>query len=377
MSKVFIVQGLRTPTGVFDGSLKSYTEQKLAAAVMKELFKRAGECHQTLDEVVIGCGKQTSVPSNIARHAALVAGLPDAAPAYTVQRQSASGMQAVANGYWLVKSGNARMVMAGGAESMSNIPREIHDARFEFSENTRIVFDPIEAQLAGAQPKEQYGALTAESVAENIVKQYGLSGEALREYAEASAEKAKARTAGEHILTLEVRKGKTKEIMECDELYPQPEPLARPADGAAVCLLAGEELVKRLNLQVCGEILSVGISAGEPSGFGWIGGEAVARALKKAGLDISQIGMVECNEMSAAQALALKSELTGLGATDLEKTFNCEGGGLITGSAWGAAGSAMLVDLLYRMNREGVSIGLAVTPAEGGQSMAMILRARV
>ena len=374
MKRVCVVSALRTPTGIFDGNLKSLSEQQLCAAIMEKVYDNAGVGSYKVDEIIIGNAKQTSVPSNLAKHAALMTKIPDEVPAYTVHRQSASGLQAAANGFWLIKSGLANIVMVGGTESMSNIPREIHNARYEFNENTKIVFDPIAAQLEGAQPSETYGKLTAADISENIAKLYGLKGSELVDYARLSYEKAQKRTPGSHILPLEVKKGKKMELVSADELYEQPNIIARPADAAAVCLLAGEEAVNKLNLPVLGELVSVGFSAGNADGKGWIGEGAVASALKKAHMDIKQVGLIECNEMFAAQSLALKKELEKMGIQNLEKIFNSEGGGLALGSAWGACGAVLTVDLLHRMNSSDTTAGIVATPAEGGQTMAAVFK---
>lgn len=366
MSKVFIVSALRTPIGTFDGNLRGFSEQQLCAELMKNMNDG-----NKYDEIIIGNAKQTSTPSNLARHAALLAGISQEVPAYTVQRQSASGLQAIANGYWLIKSGLANTVMAGGAESMSNIPIEIHNARFAFNENTKIVFDTITAHLEGAQPEEIYGKLTAEQISENIAKLYGLSEDDLRRYASSGVEKAQKRTTETYILPLEVRKKKATEVIDTDELYARPESIARPADGAALCLLTNEE-----SGAVLGEVLSFGFSAGEPEHKGWIGEGAVISALKKANLSIHQIGLIECNEVFASQTLALKKELVKMGAQNLDNTFNTEGGGLVLGSTWGGAGAILTVDLLNRMNKKGIQHGMVVVPAEGGQVMAAIFKGR-
>ena len=374
MKKVYVVSALRTPVGILDGNLKSLSEQQLCAACMEKVFDNAGIGSYTADEIIIGCAKQTSVPSNLAKHAALMTKIPETVPAYTVHRQSASGLQAVANGFWLIKSGLANIAAAGGVESMSNIPREIHNARYEFNENTKIVFDPIAAQLEGAQPPETYGKLTGKIISQNISKLYGFDESELLDYALMSLEKAKARSSNDHILPLEVKKGKKVETVNADEFYEFPNTIAPVADAAAVCLLADEETVNKLKLPVLAEIVSVGFSAGDPGGKGLIGERAVALALKKAETDINRIGLIECNEMFAAQSLALKKELKKMGLLNSDKIFNSEGGALATGSAWGACGAVMTVDLLNRMKSSDTAAGIVVTPAEGGQAMAAVFK---
>ena len=374
MNKVYIISGMRTPLGIYDGKLQAFTEQQLLSLLIKAMIEKDKVDPSLLDEIIIGCGKQTSTPSNIARHAALMAEIPYEVPAYTVQCQSASGLQAVAKGYWQIKSEASEMVLVGGVESMTNIPREIHDARYHFDRQTKVVYEPISAQLVGAQPEESYGALSNVAVAETIAENYGISQAEILSYAAGSHIKAKLRQSANHIIPVEVKKKKAVEIVNCDEIYEHADWIAKPADGAGLCLLAKEETATRLNLPVLGSIQAIGISAGDPSGAGWIGTEAVKKALAKANLLMAQIGLIAYNEIFAASALAMKEELVKLGATNIDEIFNRDGGSLSTGNAWGAMGTILLIDLLHQMKEENIPYGLAIAPAEGGQVVACIVK---
>lgn len=160
VNRVMLVSAARTPLGAFCGRLESLPEQQLGAAAMGETVRRAGIDPALIDEVIAGIAKQTSRPSNGGRHAMLLARLPEKIPAYTVQRQSASGLQAVANGYWAIRCGDAEVILAGGMESMSQIPFEIRNARYDFTGKNRQISDAIPDQETGAQPEERYGKLT-------------------------------------------------------------------------------------------------------------------------------------------------------------------------------------------------------------------------
>lgn len=331
-----------------------------------------------IDEIVVGTAKQTSLPSNCARHAALLAKLPDNVPAYTVQRQSASGLQAIANGFWSIGSGNAEIILAGGTESMTLAPREIHDARYVFNNQTRIIFDPFATQLEGAQPVEQYGKLTLELLVENLTKKYGLSKVEMADFAAGSLEKAKSSGGKAHLLPLAFKKGKVTGTICQDELYSSPRDIAGAADAAAMCLLTSRHYAEKMSLAVLGEILAVGISAGDPAADGLVGTQAVTAALKNAGLTMRDIGLIEINELSAAQCLVCSKELQALGLTQsqISAKVNVGGGALATGSAWGAAGAVLFADLIHRLRENNVANGLIVVPAEGGQTMAMVIRAQ-
>ena len=375
MEKVIIVATVRTPVGIFDGKLKGISEQELGALVMLEVLERSGLDPETIDEVILGTAKQTSTPSNCARHAVLKAKLPVSIPAYTVHRQSASGIQAIANAFWAIRSKDAKAIIAGGTESMSQIPREIHNARFSFNESTQIIFDPIAAQISCAQPVQRYGMQTMESLAQNIAQEYGITEQEAAAYTMKSAEKSRAYTAGEEILMVNVKKGKSMETVTQDELYKDICMVARPADGAAVSVLMSHSVANDTGVIKLAELVSVGISAGSPIAAGLIGAEAIRIALLKAGMVIHDIDLIGLNEMSAAQSIAVCRELIKLGMSeqDVEKKVNANGGTLSTGNPWGASGAMLITRMVYELQATCAKTGLVVVPAEGGQTMAMVL----
>lgn len=375
MKRVYILSCARTPSGVIDGNLRDYKEARLGAKAMNLALELGKFEAENLSEIIVGTAKQTSDPSNLARHTMLEARLPDIVPAYTVQRQSASGIQAIANGTWSIRSGNAQAVLAGGCESMTHIPLEIHDARFKFNEHTRIIFDPIAAQVEGAQPEN----LTSEGICESIAKKYSITDDDMKAFAAESAVKTATRAPQDYICKLQVRKGKVFEPVESDETTTEPGIIAKPADGAAMLLLASEEVVKYHNLpdsdntapgySPLAEILSITISAGDPSGDGLVDSAAVIRALDKSGLDLAGLSRIEIVEMNAAQVLAT---IKNLGLDTKDARINPQGGGLSTGSAWGASGVMQLADMLHSLN-SGES-GVMINPAEGGQLMCAVIK---
>jgi acetyl-CoA C-acetyltransferase len=367
MRRVFILSAARTPTGALDGNLKDYSEQKLAAVAMEAALSQSGVDASSLSEVIVGVAKQTSRPSNLARYAMLEARLPVGVPAYTVHRQSASGLQAMANAVWGIRSGMAEVVMAGGAESMTNIPMEIHDGRFSFGKKTRMVFDPISAQLSGAQPESVYGELSLDGVNEEIAGLFGISGEELEAYARASFERAARRGPAEYISQMKVKKGKRIDDVACDELYDAPSVTARPADGAAMLVLASEDSSE--GRDPLAEILSVSVAAGDPRGAGYVGAGAVKRAMTRAGISPCDVSLIDICETTAAQTLATVKEL---GLKPSDERINALGGGLAFGTPWGAAGAVQLTDAAHRL---GVGdIGMIITAAEGGQAMCAVIK---
>ncbi len=378
MKRVYISGAIRTPLGTYQGALADFSEQKLAAMTMLDLIENVDIDPIKIDEIIIGNSKQTSTPSNLARHAQLEAEFPVEIPAYTVQRQSASGLQAVINGYLAIRSENADVILAGGSESMSQVPLEIRKARFAFGADTEIVFDPIASQLAGAQPSDRYGKLKALDIADAISAQYGITESEIETYLDDSLKKCMLSKAKVHILPLEVKKKKTVELINADQQYQEIPSVAMPADGAAMCLLCSENAAKEQGLPVRGEILGIAFAAGSPKGSGYIADEVITRAVEKAGLSLSEIDYFEISEFSAAQILANRKVLKslGIGTREIDRKVNSEGGTLVSGLSWGAAGAVLLTDLLYKLQGEGKKYGMVIAPAEGGQTLSMVIEAK-
>lgn len=377
MKKVYISGALRTPLGIYQGSLANFSEQKLAAMTMLGLIEKTGVTPEAIDEIIIGNSRQTSTPSNLARHAQLEAELPVEIPAYTVQRQSASGLQAIVNGYLSIRSDYADVILAGGSESMSQIPLEIRNARYAFGADTEIIFDPIANQLAGAQPRKTYGKLTVEAITENIAKQYGITAADVEAYLAGEVKKGQEAKTSTSILPVEVKKKKAVETVTADQRYAELAAIAKPADGAAACLLCSEEATVKQQLPVVGELLGIAFEAGNPNYTGTFGTDVIAQVLGKAELTLQDIDFFEVTEFSAAQMIAAKKVLQALGMTekDVEAKVNSAGGTLTTGLAWGTCGAAMLTDLIDKLHVEKRNYGMIITPAEGGQTLAVVVKA--
>lgn len=379
MNGVIVASAVRTPLGAFCGQLEGLSEQQLAAAAMQEAVRQAGVPAEEIDEVIVGIAKQTSRPSNGGRHAMLLARLPEKLPAYTVQRQAASGLQAIVSGYWAIRCGDAGVILAGGTESMSQIPYEIRDARYAFDEKRRRIIDAIPAQVAGAQPEGLYGRVTAEQVAINQARKYRFPEAEMAAFAQSSLGKARA-SAGSgceaEIFPLTVGKGKKEVLIRADELPDKAPLLALPADGAAMCLLASREKAEVLGLPVLAEIIAVGIAATDPRYTGAAVVEASRRALDRAGLTLNAVEVIELNEMSAAECLAALREWQtwGIAPDVLAKLVNPAGGALATGNPWGAMGAVLFARAVHTLRRRNARIAMVALGAEGGQGMALILR---
>lgn len=377
MQKVYISSAVRTPLGTYQGNLAGFSEQKLAAMTLLDLVKKVDLDPIHIDEIIIGNAKQTSNPSNLARHAQLLAELPVEIPAYTVQRQSSSGLQAIINAYLAIASGNSSIIAAGGSESMSQIPLEVRKARFAFGADTEIIFDPLGNQLKGAQP-DHYGALQLADVDRNIAEQYQITDQEIEMYLDDSLKKSSLSKHKDHLLPVEVKKKKEIISVTEDQQYDSPSAIAKPADGAAMCLLCSESAAAQYQLPVKAEITAIGFDAGDPGGAGWIGEQMISEVLKKAGLTINELDLIEISEVSAAQILAARKVLKKLGMTEQEadSKVNSWGGTLLTGLSWGAAGAVLLNNLLYQLHEEKKQYGMVVTPAEGGQTLAVVISAK-
>ena len=167
--EVVITHAVRTPIGRIGGSLRDIPEKELGRLVLEELLRRSGLAGGEIDHVILGHVRQSSDPSNTARVVALMAGIPESVPAYTVHRQCGSGLQAVMDAAQMIRAGEADIVVAGGTESMSQIPFEIRDSRYAFDAKRREIIDAIPAQEMGAQPAACYGIVTTAQVAANLV----------------------------------------------------------------------------------------------------------------------------------------------------------------------------------------------------------------
>jgi acetyl-CoA C-acetyltransferase len=294
-----------------------------------------------------------------------------------VQRQSASGLQAVTNGYWAIRCGDAGVILAGGAESMSQIPFEIRNSRYALG--CEIV-DAIPAQEIGAQPEERYGLLTAACVADHFTQRFCFSQGELEAFAEASLRKARAAADRglfrEEAFPVTVKRGKKEELIDRDELSKKAALLAPPADGAAMCLLASPEKAAELALPILAEILAVGVAAADPRYAAMAAAKAGIQAIDKAGLTLPEVDLIELNEMSAAECLAIMKEwqASGIEPEEFAKRINPSGGALAVGNPWGAAGAVLLTKAVHELCRRGGGVGMVVVTAEGGQGMAMVIR---
>jgi len=390
MSKdVFILGGKRTPMKKNVGALKDVSAIDLGAVAAKGALCATGVAPEEIDHSVIGNALQTSGDAIYgARHVALKAGVPFDRPALTVNRLCGSGIQSIISGAQMIQLGEAQTALVGGMESMSQAPHVIRGARSGFPLGGGKLEDSLMAALL-----DTYCNTPMAGTAENLARKFAIPREEQDQYALRSQQEAKrAKDAGyfaEEIVPVEVQSRKTTVLFEGDDhLRPETtlEGLAklRPAfakdgfvtagnasgivDGAAALIICGEEYVKRKNAKPMGRIVSWAYAGVEPEIMGIGPVPATRQALAKAGLNLSDMDLIEVNEAFAAQYLAVEKEL----GLDRSRT-NVNGGAIALGHPLGATGTRLVLTVLHELRRRGGRYGLATACIGGGQGIAMIV----
>ena len=396
MDSVVIVEACRTAVGKFGGTLKPYSAGELASAMMSAAISRAGISPELIDEVDFGQCRQSSDHSNIARYAALKAGIPDRVPGNTVMCACASGMLAVRDGMNSILLGQNSVVLTGGVESMSNASYYVSDLRWGLKAgDTKLKDSLTEAQFC-SQPEDIYGRFNMGMTAENIAERYGISRSDQDEFALRSQQKAAEAIASgrfrDEIVPLTVPQGRKKPdiIFDTDE-FPREtsmEALAKlkPAfreggsvtagnssgrnDGASALLLMSERRAAELGLSPLARIRGISNAGVDPRymGLGPVG--AVKRVMEQTGLGLDDMQLIELNEAFASQSLACIREL---GLEERMDIINVNGGAIALGHPIGSSGSRIIVTLIHEMKKRGLDLGLATLCVAGGMGMAAVI----
>lgn len=389
----YIIDAVRTPIGKFNGTLSTVRPDDLAALVIKKIMERnaAWLSGTELEEVIFGAANQSGEDNrNVARMAALLAGLPISVSGVTVNRLCASGLQAIADASRAVKLGDGDVYLAGGVESMTRAPYVLSKSDSAFGRAQQMYDTVIGWRFTNKNfPKQT--TISMGETAENVARLWKISREEQDLFAVSSQQKYQAaheqnRFANE-LVSVEVEKGKEKIIFNKDE-HPRLSSLQdlaklKPAfaqegtvtagnssginDGAAVTIVASEKLVKEKNLQPLARIVSVAAAGVEPSCMGVGPVPATKKALARAGLSISDIGLVELNEAFAAQSIACIRDL------NLNpEIVNVNGGAIALGHPLGCSGARITTTLLHEMKKGNVRYGLATMCIGVGQGLAVI-----
>lgn len=398
LEQVYLVDGIRTPIGKLKGSLATVRPDDLAAMVIAELMRRNPAVDpEQVGDVVLGCANQAGEDNrNVARMAGLLAGLPYAVPGETINRLCASGLSAAINAARAIQVGDAALMIAGGVESMTRAPLVMGKPSEAFGGNVALFDTTFGWRFVNPQMKALYGVDAMGQTAENLAERDRISREDQDRFAYWSQHKAamaqqNGRLARE-IMPVKIpqRKGEVLRF-EKDE-FPRNnttlEGLAalRPAfreggtvtagnasglnDGAAANLLASEEAVQRLGLRPMARIVSSAVVGVEPRIMGIGPVQASVQALKKAGLTLDQIDVIELNEAFAAQSLACTRAL---GLQDDDSRVNPNGGAIALGHPLGMSGARILNTAAYELRENGGRFALVTMCVGLGQGFAVII----
>lgn len=390
MREVVIASAVRTAIGTFGGSLKDVPAADLGAIVIKEAVNRAGIKPELVNEVVMGNVIQAGLGQNVARQAAVKAGLPIEIPAMTLNMVCGSGLRSVALAAQMIKAGDCDVVVAGGMENMSRAPYALETTRWgQRMGDGKLVDTMIKDALSDAFNNYHMGV-----TAENIVKEWGLTREELDEFSlnsQLKAEKAiKEGKFKDEIVPVMVpqRKGEPK-VFDTDEgprFGSTMEGLARlkPCfikdgkvtagnssginDGAAAFVVMSAEKATELGVTPLATIVSYGHKGLDPAIMGYGPFHATKAAMENANLTVEDMDLIEANEAFAAQSIAVAKDLH----FDMSKV-NVNGGAVALGHPVGASGARILVTLLHEMQRRDAKKGLATLCIGGGMGTAMIV----
>lgn len=389
MRNVVIASAVRTAGGSFGGSFKNMTAVDLGAVAIKEAVKRANIDPAEVGQVIFGNGWQAGVGPNPARLCTVKAGLPVTCPAFTVNIRCASSLRAVELGVLSIAAGEEDIIVAGGTESSTNVPYLLPEARWGHRMGDKTTYDVLHkdgfmCQLAG---------MLMGNTAELLNEKYQITRDEQDSYSLMSHQKAvKAVAAGlfkEEIVAVETKVGREIKIVNSDEIPREDISLEKLAklppvfkkdgsvtagnscalcDGSSALVLMTEEKAKQLGIKPLALIRSYSYVGLEPKEMGLGPAVAVPVVLKKAGLQLSDIDLIEINEAFAAQIIACDRELK----LDHEK-LNVFGGAIALGHPVGATGAKILTTLLYALKSLDKSLGLVSLCIGGGQGVAMVV----
>ena len=391
MSRTIVLAGaVRTAIGKMGGALSNTPAATLGSIVIKEALSRANVAPEQVDEVLMGCVLQAAQGQNVARQAALKAGLPIEVPALTLNNVCGSGLKCVNTAAAMIAAGDADIIVAGGMENMSMAPYALPQARFGYRMNNATMIDTMVNDALWDAFNNYHMGITAE----NLAEEYGLTREMQDEFAAASQQKCeKAQAEGrfkDEIVPVPVKVKKETVMFDKDEgpragVTAESISKLRPAfkpdgsvtaanasginDGAAAVVVMSEEKAKELGVKPMAKFV-VGASAGvDPSIMGIGPAASTRKALAHANMNLDQIDLIEANEAFAAQSLAVAKELN----FDMSKV-NVNGGAIALGHPVGASGCRILVTLLHEMQRrDNVKTGLATLCVGGGMGVTTIV----
>lgn len=399
MQNAYIIDGLRSPIGKFKGSLAALRTDDLLAQVLKALLEKNPTLPmEKVDDVIIGCANQAGEDNrNIARMALLLAGMPTSVPGETVNRLCASGLSAIAQAARAIKADEGDVFIAGGVEGMSRAPFVLSKAESGFATDQKMYDSSFGWRFINPVMEKMYGTEAMGKTAENLAEMYKITREEQDAFALSSQQKATKATENgrlaEEIITIEIpqRKGEPIRVSEDEFIKPNTtlEGLSKlkPAfvkehgtvtagnasglnDGAAAVLIASENAVQKYQLQPLAKILSSAATGTEPRIMGIGPVEASKLALKRAGITLQDIDLIELNEAFAAQSIACLKEL---GIAHDDPRVNVNGGAIALGHPLGMSGTRIAYTAALELNKQNKKYALVTMCIGVGQGFAMVL----
>ena len=397
--QAWICDAVRTPIGRYGGALAPVRTDDLGAVPIRTLLERNPQLDPArIDDLVYGCANQAGEDNrNVGRMSALLAGLPPGVPAATVNRLCGSGMNAIGNAAHAIQAGQARVIIAGGVESMSRAPFVVAKATDAFSRNAEMYDTTLGWRFVNRKLEAQYGIDSMAETAENVAAEFGVSREDQDRFALASQLKAaegisSGRLAEEIVpVTIAQRKGDAI-VVDTDE-HPRAgstleglaklRPIVRPGgtvtagnasginDGACALLLASDAAVREFDLQPIASVVAWAAAGVEPRIMGIGPVPASRRVLELTGLSLDSIDVIELNEAFAAQGLAVLREL---GIDDAAPHVNPNGGAIALGHPLGMSGARLVTTAARQLRRTNGSHALCTMCIGVGQGIAMILK---
>ncbi|MEO5562923.1 MAG: acetyl-CoA C-acyltransferase [Chitinophagaceae bacterium] len=394
MKPVYVIDVLRTPVGKYGGALSSVRPDDLLAYVIKSLLYRNTSIDvNAIEDVIAGDANQAGEDNrNVARMAALLAGLPVTVAGNTVNRLCASGLQAIMDAARQINNDDAELIIAAGVESMTRAPFVMAKTTTPFQRNAEIYDTTLGWRFTNKKLAEAYYPYSMGETAENVAKQWNISREEQDIFAMSSQQKYfEALKAGKWVdevtgVTITDEKGQ-QSVVESDE-HPRQSSLdklssLKPAfakdgtvtagnssginDGSAAMLLASEKAVKKYGLKPIAKIISMAVAGVDPAIMGIGPVPATQKALKRAGITVADLDLIELNEAFASQSIACIRDL----GLDINKV-NVNGGAIAIGHPLGCSGVRISATLLYEMKRRKAKYGLATMCVGVGQGAAVI-----
>jgi acetyl-CoA acyltransferase len=397
MNDAFICDAIRTPIGRYGGALKDVRADDLGAVPIKALIERnAGVDWRAVDDVIYGCANQAGEDNrNVARMSALLAGLPTDVPGSTINRLCGSGMDAVGTAARAIKAGEARLMIAGGVESMTRAPFVMGKAASAFARQADIYDTTIGWRFVNPLMKRQYGVDSMPETAENVAVEFGISRADQDAFALASQQKAARAqqdgTLAQEIVGVEIAQKKGDPIRVTLDEHPREtslESLARLKgvvrpdgsvtagnasgvnDGACALLLANQQAADQYGLRRRARVVGMATAGVEPRIMGIGPAPATQKLLRQFGMKLEQFDVIELNEAFASQGLAV---LRTLGLRDDDPRVNPNGGAIALGHPLGASGARLITTALYQLERCNGRFALCTMCIGVGQGIALVI----